>query len=135
MDARRRARRPRRLSDEESADGLQLFADVPADAVFADAWAKATGLTRGCNPPENTRFCPDQALTRGQIAAFLDRADSLPATDQDFFGDDDDSIFEAAINRLAASGITSGCGEGRFCPDDEVTREQMVTFLYRARNF
>jgi hypothetical protein len=34
----------------------------------------AAGITRGCNPPANTRFCPDEPVTRGQMAAFLHRA-------------------------------------------------------------
>ncbi|NIV55166.1 MAG: hypothetical protein GWN48_06125, partial [Actinobacteria bacterium] len=38
----------------------------------------AAGITRGCNPPANTRFCPDQPVTRGEMAAFLTRA--LPLT-------------------------------------------------------
>ena len=32
------------------------------------------GVTRGCNPPANDRYCPDQVITRGQMAAFLRRA-------------------------------------------------------------
>ena len=34
----------------------------------------AAAVTRGCNPPDNTRFCPDALVTRGQMAAFLHRA-------------------------------------------------------------
>ncbi|MCH8986380.1 MAG: S-layer homology domain-containing protein, partial [Acidobacteria bacterium] len=39
----------------------------------------AMGITLGCNPPKNNRFCPDAAVTRGQMAAFLNRALDLPA--------------------------------------------------------
>lgn len=51
------------------------FTDV-ADSPFAAdiAWLSSTGITRGCNPPVNDRFCPDTAVTRGQMAAFLHRA-------------------------------------------------------------
>lgn len=51
------------------------------------------------------------------------------------FYDDDDSIFEADIEKLAASGITKGCNppdNDRFCPKNSVTRGQMSAFLYRA---
>ncbi len=51
------------------------------------------------------------------------------------FFDDDDSVFESAIERLAASGITEGCNppvNDRFCPEDSVTRGQMAAFLKRA---
>lgn len=89
----------------------------------------AAGITSGCG---EDRYCPDGLVTRAQIATFLDRAIGLPATDRNFFTDDDGTTHEAAINRLAASGITSGCGEDRFCPDGAVTLRQLVTFLERA---
>ncbi len=58
---------------------------------------------------------------------------------EDPFTDDDDSIFEADIERLAAAGITKGCnpseGNTRFCPDGKVTREQMAAFLVRALGY
>jgi hypothetical protein len=49
--------------------------------------------------------------------------------------DDDDSIFEADIEKLAAAGITKGCNppaNDMYCPDSEVTRGQMAAFLVRA---
>ena len=51
------------------------FTDT-ADSPFASdiAWLAATGITKGCNPPANTRFCPETSVTRGQMAAFLHRA-------------------------------------------------------------
>ena len=39
----------------------------------------AAGITRGCNPPANDRYCPDQSVNREQMAAFLARALDLPA--------------------------------------------------------
>src|SRR5690606_12731126 len=56
------------------------FRDVPDDHVFHEdiEWMRDTGLTRGCNPPANDRYCPDDPVTRGQMAAFLHRfADRL----------------------------------------------------------
>lgn len=52
------------------------FVDVPSDHVFAvDVSTLAdAGITKGCNPPKNDRFCPDAPVTRGQMAAFLVRA-------------------------------------------------------------
>jgi hypothetical protein len=47
------------------------------------------------------------------------------------FTDDDTSIFEADIEWMAANGITSGCGTGLYCPDDNVTRGQMAAFMKR----
>jgi hypothetical protein len=92
----------------------------------------AVGVTKGCNPPYNDAFCPAETVTRGQMAAFLVRALGLGPADGDVFTDDDGSVFEDDINRLAGVEITRGCGPGLFCPEDEVTREQMAAFLVRA---
>ena len=45
------------------------------DSVFINstAWLAATGITEGCNPPENSKFCPNQAVTRAELAVFLKR--------------------------------------------------------------
>ncbi len=95
----------------------------------------ASGITQGCNPPTNDRYCPDRGVTRGEMAAMLSRAFKYPPTTDDHFTDDDESPFEDAINRLAASGITQGCNppyNDHFCPDLYVGRDQMATFLTRA---
>jgi hypothetical protein len=89
----------------------------------------ASGITVGCAAD---RFCPTGLVTRAQMATFLSRAFKLPPTSTDFFADDEGSTHEAAINRLAASGITGGCGSGRYCPSGVVTRGQMAAFLRRA---
>ncbi len=107
-------------------------------SIFVEqiAWMATQGITLGCNPPTNDRFCPDDNVTRGQVAAFLVRA--LGLTDSgagDLFTDDDGSIFESNIDKLATAGITLGCNpptNDRFCPDDNVTRGQMAAFLQRA---
>ena|SRR5690606_26053027 len=58
------------------------FQDVPDSNPFAAdiEWLASEGITRGCNPPQNTRFCPNDPVTRGQMAAFLVRALGLTAT-------------------------------------------------------
>ena len=98
----------------------------------------AAGVTRGCNPPDNDRYCPADSVSRGQMAAFLVRALDLPGVATDFFDDDDGSVFEANINSLASAGITLGCNppdNDRFCPHQPVTRGQMAAFLVRAYGF
>ncbi|MGH2358474.1 MAG: S-layer homology domain-containing protein [Candidatus Limnocylindria bacterium] len=89
----------------------------------------AASITGGCG---SGRFCPGMAVTREQMASFLVRGFGLAATGDDYFWDDETSGHEADINRLAASGITGGCGGGRFCPGQVVTRGQMAAFLRRA---
>ncbi|HJR93558.1 MAG TPA: GerMN domain-containing protein [Acidimicrobiia bacterium] len=95
----------------------------------------AEGVTRGCNPPTNDRYCPLDPVTRGEMAAFLNRALDLATSANDHFADDDSSVFEDDINALAEAGITRGCNppeNDEYCPDDVVTREQMAAFLVRG---
>jgi hypothetical protein len=110
------------------------FSDVEESHLFAQeiAWLVESEITRGCNPPDNTRYCPEQPVTRGQMAAFLARGLALPAAEGDRFDDDGGNVFEADIERLARAGITAGCGDGRFCPDHTISRGQMAAFLARA---
>jgi len=99
------------------------------------SWLGSTGVTKGCNPPINDHFCPDNLVTRGQMAAFLNRALDLTAATGDTFTDDNGSVFELDIEKLAATGITRGCNppiNDQFCPNSPVTREQMAAFLHRA---
>lgn len=74
----------------------------------------STSITKGCNPPANDYFCPTEAVTRGQMAAFISRAFDLPDP---------------------AAGNTLGCNppaNDRYCPNDMVSRGQMASFLTRA---
>ncbi|MPZ54650.1 MAG: DUF1996 domain-containing protein [Acidimicrobiia bacterium] len=114
------------------------FTDT-SDTVFAQDIEKiaAEGITRGCNPPDNTRYCPDDNVTRGEMAAFLTRALHLHDTDGPNFTDISDTVFSEDIQRIAAEGITRGCNppdNTRYCPDDNVTRGEMAAFLTRALN-
>ena len=89
----------------------------------------AADITRGCAPRQ---FCPSAVVSRAQLASFLDRALQLPATAADYFQDDEGNVHEAAINRVAAMGVTSGCGPDRFCPDATVSRAQMASLVARG---
>lgn len=94
------------------------------------------GITKGCNPPFNDDFCPDATVTRGQMAAFLVRAFGLiDDGGRDWFTDDEESVFQDDINKLAAAGVTAGCNppiNDNFCPDDSVSRGAMAAFLVRS---
>jgi parallel beta helix pectate lyase-like protein/S-layer family protein len=106
------------------------FVDI-ANSIFKDdiIWLANSGITSGCG---GDYFCPDASVSRGQMAAFLSRALNLPGTSANYFDDDDGSLFEAEINRIAAAGITTGCDVRAYCPNDRVKRDQMASFLVRA---
>jgi SpoIID/LytB domain protein len=109
-------------------DGLEYEEDINR--------LREAGVTFGCNPPSNNLFCPADSVTRGQMSAFFGRGWSLSAgAGADYFGDDDDSVFEDDIDRLREAAITYGCNppdNTLFCPDDLVTRGQMASFIARA---
>jgi hypothetical protein len=120
------------LPDPGGVDFVDDDGSVFEEAIAALA---AAGITKGCNPPTNDRFCPNAAVTRGQMAAFLSRALALSTRIGDPFTDDDGSIFEADIEKLAAAGVTKGCNppaNTHYCPNESVTRSQMAAFLHRA---
>ena len=92
-------------------------------------WLFDQGITTGCTA---TSYCPDDQVTRAQMATFLARALALDPVSSDSFSDDDGSVHESNIEALAGSGITLGCADGLFCPDDSVSRAQMASFLVRG---
>ena len=111
------------------------FFDVPDTHPHTDpvGWAGSTAITQGCNAPWGDFFCPHNAVTRGQMAAFLVRAFGLALVNsRNTFGDDEGSVFEPDIEAVATAGITLGCAPDRFCPSDTVSRGQMASFLARA---
>ena len=92
------------------------------------------GITRGC-AVEPARYCPEEPVTRAQMASFLQRAFGLVASGSAlFFVDVGQSVHTDAIQALAEAGITRGCAvnPARFCPEEPVTRAQMASFLQRA---
>ena len=115
------------------------FDDVDWDHLFAREidWLGDSDVARGCDPPANDAFCPDDPVTRGQMAAFLHRGlkGSLEPGEPVTFTDTADSVFVDDIAWLAATDITRGCNppdNDAFCPDDPVTRGEMAAFLHRA---
>ena len=110
------------------------FSDVPASAYYARsvAWAVENGITTGTG---NGRFSPDATCTRAQSVTFLYRALSARAEGTAEFRDVPKNAYYAdAVAWAAANGITTGIGGGLFGPDNDCTRAQIVTFLFRTYN-
>ena len=88
--------------------------DVPTSNPFFGyiERLKEQGITTGCNPPANDRFCPGDFVPRQQMAAFLIRAKGLtqlfPATPS-FTDVPASNPFFGYIERLKQQGITTGC--------------------------
>ncbi|MBK8619442.1 MAG: S-layer homology domain-containing protein [Anaerolineales bacterium] len=114
------------------------FGDVATD-YWAAAWIKqlaAEGITGGCG---GGNYCPDATVTRAQMAIFLLKAKhgssySPPNASGVFIDVPVGYWADKWIEQLASEGVTSGCGNGNYCPDDSVTRAQMAVFLVKAFN-
>lgn len=91
-------------------------------------WLYANGITTGC---DTIRYCPTINVDRATMASFLARYFNLPGTPNDYFWDDEGLPQEDDINKIAAAGITTGCGGGQYCPSSLVLRDQMASFLAR----
>ena len=109
------------------------FADVPANAYFADAvkWAVDKDVTNGLS---DTMFGPYESCTRTQIVTFLWRAAGSPEpkTASSFTDVPVSAYYAKAVAWAIENGITNGMTETTFAPDATCTRGQIVTFLYRA---
>ena len=129
------------------------FTSIPSsvDPIFNDVpnthWAwnyieriYSAGISSGCGTSPLI-YCPDVTVSRAQMAIFLLRGrygsmyNPPPVGASTVFGDVPSNHWAAAwIKQLAAEGITVGCGNGNYCPDYPVTRDQMAVFLLRAEH-
>ena len=108
------------------------FADVPTDSYYAKAvaWAVENGITGGTG---DGKFSPDATCTRAQAVTFLYRASGMPAVSGNAAFSDvaTNAYYAAAVKWAEKNGITGGIGGGLFGSDNNCTRAQIVTFLYR----
>ena len=110
------------------------MSDVVSGGYYekAVAWAIENGITTGTT---TSTFSPDVTCTRAQAVTFLARALKAKAASAAEFSDvPTDSYFADAVAWAAANGVTEGIGGGLFGSDNDCTRGQIVTFLYRAYN-
>ncbi len=115
------------------------FTDVPP-AYWAYRFVETilhNRVTAGCSA---TTYCPENMLTRAEMAVLLLAAKNGPGwappqAKGTVFADVPASHWAAAfIEQLAADGITSGCGGGNYCPASPMTRAQMAVFLLVAKH-
>ena len=118
---------------KQAEEPSRVFVDVKTGDYFYDAvqWAVEKGITNGTSAET---FSPEAPCTRAQIVTFLWRAAGSPvvnyATDlSDVAGD---AYYAEAVRWALSEGITTGTSADQFSPDTACTREQAVTFLYRA---
>jgi hypothetical protein len=108
------------------------FTDVEegTDYYKAILWAYETGITTGTS---ETTFSPDDTCTRAQVVTFLWRYEGeLTYEEAETFTDvAEDAYYAKAVAWAVHEWITKGTGDGKFSPDENCSRGQVVTFLYR----
>ena len=116
----------------KSARASERFIDVPAGSWYEEAVGFVTdrGLFQGT---AGTRFSPELSMTRAMLVTVLWRLDGKPAPGAAGSFDDvpGGQWYSDAVSWAAANGVVEGYGNGRFGPDDSITREQMAAILYR----
>lgn len=109
------------------------FTDVKSGSYYYDAvlWAVENGITKGTSA---TTFSPDQNCSRAQIVTFLWRSEKSPAagTVNPFTDVKSDAYYADAVLWAVKEDVTKGTTATTFSPDDNCTRAQIVTFIWRA---
>ena len=123
----------RAAGSPEPETRVMPFTDVPVGSYYYNAvlWAIENGITEGTR---DTMFSPDATCSRAQIVTFLWRAGGSPAASGNSAFTDvaSDAYYAAAVIWAEKNDITGGIGGGLFGSNNDCTRGQIVTFLYRA---
>ena len=115
--------------EEPATDVSDLFIDIARDAWYKDAvqYAYDSGLMTGVSANE---FAPEATTTRAMIVSMLARLEGVESAESAGFADvAANDWYATAVNWAAASGITSGTGDGNFSPNTAITREQLAAIL------
>jgi hypothetical protein len=121
-----------RALDLEPSEDAELPDDVAADHPHADAIAAVIeeGIAQG---KADGSYGPEQAVSRGQMATFLDRAlELVEQADVEIPEDARGTVHEKAIEAVLGNGVAHGFTDGTFRPSAEVSRGQMASFLARG---
>lgn len=118
---------------KQAEEPSRVFVDVKTGDYFYDAvlWAVEKGITNGTSAET---FSPEDPCTRAQIVTFLWRAAGSPVVNyaMDLSDVAGDAYYAEAVRWALSEGITTGTSDHTFSPDAVCTREQAVTFLWRA---
>ena len=118
---------------KQAEEPSRVFVDVKTGDYFYDAvqWAVGKGITNGTSAET---FSPEAPCTRAQIVTFLWRAAGSPVVNyaMDLSDVAGDAYYAEAVRWALSEGITTGTSADQLSPDATCTREQAVTFLWRA---
>lgn len=114
----------------------RFFSDVPG----VDYWGHEgidfvveNGLFNGMSA---TTFEPDTTMTRAMLVTVLWRAAGMPMQGTNPFYDVPENVwFTDAVKWASDCNLVNGMQEGKFCPQENITREQMAAILYRYAQY
>lgn len=118
-----------------AANNDNPFTDVSDSAWYSSAvqYVYKHGMMNGTG---TTQFSPDGATSRGMIVTILHRLEGTPAAAEISYSDVvAGKYYTEAVYWASANNIVNGYGNGKFGPDDPITREQMATILYRYAQY
>ena len=121
--------------DSTVVEPTTSFADVTSTDWFAEAvkYVADKGMMNGTS---KTTFGPKSGTTRGMIVTVLYRLENEPSTSATSFTDVASGAYYAnAVAWANANGVVTGYGNGKFGPDDSITREQLAAILYRYAQY
>lgn len=118
-----------------AADGIHPFTDVSDTAWYSDAvqYVYEHDMMVGTS---STKFSPDSPTSRGMIVTILHRLEGLPSATGTAFSDvPAGQWYTDAVAWASANNIVNGYGNGKFGPNDPITREQMAAILYHYAEY
>ena len=121
------------------AVGSHDFLDVPDTNVFHEdiSWLADAGVTLGCNPPANDLYCPEDPVTRQQMAAFMRRTAENRVVDAGMLDglakDDLRTLTFADVEALQGTGVIPTPGNGPIASlDFTVPVDGMILVTFSA---
>ena len=122
----------------DAALGIEIAVSESLQLGPRPAWAETFSADVGLEEALGCRiwqYCPEQLITRGEMAAVVAEAFEIPPTDADYFFDDESHYAQDAINALAAGGVLDVCisyGPLQFDPDRPATRAELIDAIAKA---
>ena len=125
------------ISSSVSETPVVTEAKLPFDDIADVEWAKIPIIALNnlgiINGKADNQYCPNDTLTREELAVMITRAFGLTSTESSGFSDVPQDRWSAdAISAAKQAGIVSGISDTEFCPTAEITRQDIAVILYRA---
>lgn len=120
---------------KEEADKNEFFSDVDKEhwAYQYIASMAEKGIINGF---EDNTFKPEESITRAEFAKMIMTGEVVEnSSDTTFFDVDENVWYYDAVCNAASVGLICGVGDGRFLPDENITREEAAVIMYRFAEY